>query len=377
MSVPARRWLASLGTGLFALLALFSGFDRLSSHQPGDERLVPALFRADAARVTASRHLLAGELDLAKAAAREALIADPLDARAPAFLGAAAIAGGDEQTGLEAMRVTASLSVREPLAQGALTAAAMADDRVADAASHFDILLRVHPETRVLGGLFAIMEARPEGRAELARRLAQQSLWTDAYLRAEGQSETVLRERAAFLAANAETIPLGCARIDPLVRELARRNFRADAQVLQRAQCATAFGGQLLADAGFERLGEDALFGWRRHGTGDVLIAARVGGVELANRTSVTRLVLSQPVALEKGEYRAFASISGAASGSLLASLDCGSPARPSQAGGSLGRGQLLRAKGCEDEVFGIWLRPGGGSVTLDNIRIEALGQAD
>lgn len=244
----------------------------------------------------------------------------------------------------------------------------MDEGRVADAARHFDILLRVHPETRVLDGLFAIMESREQGRAELARRLGTQSLWTDAYLRAEGQDAAILRERAAFLTRNAAAIPLGCARIDPLVRELARRNYRADAQALQRAQCSGASSGQLLADPAFDKLGEDALFGGRRHGS---------GGVRIANRTSVTRLVLSQPVALEAGEYRAFASVAGSQSDTLLASLDCGQPERPSQAGGALARGQLLRAKGCEDEVFGIWLRPGSGAVTLDNVRLQRVGQGD
>ena len=85
----------------------------------------------------------------------------------------------------------------------------MDEGRVADAARHFDILLRVHPETRVLDGLFAIMESREQGRAELARRLGTQSLWTDAYLRVEGQDAAILRERAAFLTRNAAAIPLG------------------------------------------------------------------------------------------------------------------------------------------------------------------------
>ena len=377
MTMLRGRWPATLGIALFAALALFSGFDRLSSHQPGDERLVPAPFRADAARVTAARHLVAGELDLASASAREAILADPADARGPAFLGAAAYASGDEALGGEAMKVAAAISAREPLAQGAFTAIAMDEGRVADAARHFDILLRVHPETRVLDGLFAIMESREEGRAELARRLGTQSLWTDAYLRAEGQDAEVVRERAAFLTRNAGAIPLGCARIDPLVRELARRNYRADAQALHRAQCSAAASGQLLADPAFDKLGEDALCWWRRHGSGGVRIAAAGGAVELANRTSVTRLVLSQPVALEAGEYRAFASVAGSQSDTLLASLDCGQPERPSQAGGALARGQLLRAKGCEDEVFGIWLRPGSGTVTLDNVRLQRVGQGD
>ena len=375
MSAPARRWSATAGIILFLMLALSSGFDRLSSHQPGDERLVLAPFRADAARVTSARHLVAGDADLALASARQAILADPLDARGPAFFGAARLALGETESGMQAMKVTASLSAREPLAQGALTAAGMSEGRVADAARHFDILLRVHPETRTLDGLFAIMESRPEGRSELARRLGRQSLWADAYLRAEGQGDKVLRDRAAFLASHAQLIELGCERIEPLVRELSRRNFKADAQALQRAQCAQVAGGQLLADAGFDRLGETATFGWRRHRSGDVLISARGGGVELVNRTSVTRLVLSQPVALEAGEYRVFASVSGSDGDALLASLDCGEPARPSQGGGSLGRGQLLRASGCDDEVFGIWLRPGGRAISLDNLRIQPVGR--
>ena len=377
MMTERARWIVSLGGLVFAALVLASGFDRLSSHQPSDARLVPAAFRADAARVTASSHLLAGRHEGALAAARQSILADPFDPRGPAFLGAALYGQGANDEGERAMLLTARLSAREPLSQGALTAISMADGKVGEAARHFDILLRAHPRTRTLDGLFAIMESRPEGRAELARRLTRQSLWTDAYLRAEGQQVGVLRDRARFLAANADTISLGCDRIDPLVRELARRNYRADAQSLHSAQCASASSGQVLADSGFDRLGEDALFGWRRHGSGDVTISRRAGSVDLENRTSVTRLVLSQPIALPPGEYRAFGSVSGANSDALLASLNCGEPARPTQGGGSLGRGQLIRSDGCDDPVFGIWLRPGLGVVALDNVRLEAVGRAD
>ena len=89
MIAERARWIVSLGGLVFAALVLASGFDRLSSHQPSDARLVPAAFRADAARVTASSHLLAGRHEGALAAARQSILADPFDPRGPAFLGAA------------------------------------------------------------------------------------------------------------------------------------------------------------------------------------------------------------------------------------------------------------------------------------------------
>ena len=380
MSSARAQWLVTVAGAAFALTAFFSGLDRVTAHQPNDERLIPSPFRVEADRVAASLHLLAGDTSQADAAARRAILADPVDARGAAFLGAAAYQAGKPARGESAMKVAARLSPREPLSRAALAAHSMERGNVDAAAGHFDTLLRVQPAASELEALFAMMEASAAGRAELARRLDGQSLWSDAYLRAEGQQASVLRERARFLASGADTIGLSCARVEPLVRELAKRNLRADAQDLLAAYCVNPESNLLLIDSGFDRLGEEALFGWRRHRSGDVRISA-IGEedrhVELSNRTSVTRLVLSQPVALQAGEYRAFASVSGENADALLVSLDCGAPSRPGQAGGSLGRGQLLQAPDCEDQVFGIWLRPGKGAVSLDNVRLEPVGRGD
>ena len=373
-------WLVTVGAAIFAVVAFFSGFDRITAHQPNDERLIPGPFRVDADRVAASLYLLERDPARAQAAASRAILADPLDARGPAFLGAAAYRAGLPELGERAMQTASRLSPREPLSRAALAAHAIERGEVREAALHFDALLRAQPAARELDVLFSMMEASEDGRAELARRLADETVWSDAYLRAEGQRQSILRERARFLTARADRIGLGCTRVEPLVRALADRNLRADAQALQAAHCTNPDSNQLLIDPGFERLGKDALFGWRRHRSGDVrIMTAGVDDrrVELSNRTSVTRLVLSQPVALESGEYRAFASVSGASSDALLASPDCGVPTRPGQAGGALGRGQLLRAPDCDNQVFGIWLRPGSGSVSIDNVRLEAVGQPD
>ncbi|WP_100259411.1 tetratricopeptide repeat protein [Qipengyuania seohaensis] len=374
------KWLVTGGAAIFAVVAFFSGFDRITAHQPNDERLIPAPFRVDADRVAASLYLLGREPELAQAAASRAILADPLDARGPAFLGAAAYRAGRTELAERAMKTATQLSPREPLSRAALAAHAIERGEVEEAALHFDALLRAQPAARELDVLFSMMESSEDGRAELARRLAGETLWSEAYLRAEGQRQEVLRDRARFLTIRSEQIGLECSRVEPLVRALADRNLRADAQALQAANCTDPESNQLLIDPSFERLGQDALFGWRRHRSGDVQISA-VGTedrrVEMSNRTSVTRLVLSQPVALKAGEYRAFGSVAGANSDTLLASLDCGTPTRPGQGGGALARGQLLRAPDCDNQVFGIWLRPGAGAVSLDNMRLEAVGQPD
>ena len=96
--------------------------------------------------------------------------------------------------------------------------------------------------------------------------------------------------------------------------------------------------------------------------------------VEIANRSATTRLVLSQPVVLVAGEYRASASVVEGSGDDVLASLDCGEARRPAGRGGALGRGQLLVAPACDDLVLGIWVKPGEGAIRLDNLQLEAVG---
>ncbi|QZD94867.1 hypothetical protein [Qipengyuania gelatinilytica] len=371
----ARLWvtLASLG---FGALVLFSGFDRYSEHQPGAARLVPQPFQANAARAGAAQTLSREGTGAARHAV-QAIDADPLDGRGPAYLGAARLAAGERGASRSAFEAADSLGLREPLVQAFFFDEALSSDDHAEAARRLDILLRAHPAMASIDYFFGSLERTPEGRRQLASRLAGDPVWSAAYLEAFRSDDDVLRARARFLAEAAGDLALGCERVEPMVTELVDRNYLAEARALASAHCRVNGKGGWLADPQFEELGSASAFGWRRHGSGDVRIAVTGDSnkaVELESRAGVTRLVLSQPVVLEAGEYRVFARVSGSGPGRVLASLDCGTTRRPDSLGGSLGRGQLVASSGCADEVLGIWLRPGEGSVRLDDIRIERVG---
>lgn len=370
--------LASLGAVAFGLLALFSGLDRVSEHQPSAVRLVPEFMRANANRVLAAQALVDHNPAQAAALAVKAIEADPLDPRGSGFLAAALLAEGDASAAHTAFAVSDALGMREPLIQAYMFDRALAAKDFVGAARRLNILLRAHPSMTSLDYFFSALEADDRGRLELVRWLSQDPLWAAAYLEALGDSDEILRSRARFLASVAEEVELGCSRIEPMMRELTERNYRAEAQQLSVAQCPQHSIGQLLADPGFEAVGSDALFGWRRHMSGDVrvsLVGTRDKVVEVDNRAVVTRLVLSQPVAIGAGEFRIFASVSGPGSDRVLASLDCGEPERPSNAGASLGRGQLVQVPVCPDHILGIWVRPGDGAVRIDNIRLQPVGR--
>ena len=368
------RIVASLGALAFGILVIGSGLDRMAIASPGFAQSVPEAFRSNAWRSSAATALSRGDAEAAGRLAERAVQADPLDPRNASALGAARLALGENSGAESAFAVADRMGLRTPLTQAFFFDAALARGDVREAARRVDILLRSYPILASEGFFFAALEQTPSGRRELIDRLKSQPLWSQAYLSAKWGSDEVLMGRARFLATEAEDLYLGCDRIDPMLRALAERNLRREAQVLAQAQCPERAASQAIADPGFEQFGDSEGFGWRKQASGDlrlVVVGKRDRRIEMQNRSGVTRLALSQPVALAPGELRIFASVESRHPDALVASLDCGSPSRPTRSSGELGRGQLLKAPDCPDQVLGIWLRPGSGTVRLDDLRVE------
>ncbi len=367
---------ASVAAALFAGLALVSGLDRYSAHMPSTVRLVPEAFRVDGARSRAAAALAAGDFAAARTAATAAIRREPLDPRGPAFLAAAWQMSGEDARAERAFRQAAALGWREPLTQAYWFARALGKGDPAAAALRLDALLRAHPDFAPAQEYLGLLEASPAGRRALVGRLRGDTRWAAIYLSAFEADDVVLRARARFVAGEAESgLAFGCERTLPMVRELARRQFRAEADALLTAQCPEEAEPTALADNGFERFGEDDLsgLGWRRHGSGDVRITPVGGedrGIEMANRSGVTRLVLSQPVALAPGGHVVRGQLAGGGGERLLVSLDCGKPVRPKDQRQNIGSGVSIGAKACPDQVFGLWLRPGSEAVTLSALAI-------
>ncbi|MBX7540056.1 hypothetical protein [Qipengyuania sphaerica] len=371
------RIAVTLAALVFAVLATASGIDRSAAEAPRLAALLPEAMRAETWRVQSEAALARGDSRAASEAAGNSLDADPVDPRGASLLATAVLADGDREGGAKAFAAADRLGLRTPLVQAYFFETALASGDAKEAARRLDTLLLVNPSMAGIDYFFTALEASDSGRRQLGQRLTSDPLWSRAYLTGFQSDDAVLVSRARFLGDKASGIQLGCGRIEPMLRELAVRNLRSEAQRLAQVQCPSRAAAQALADPGFEAVGEDDAFGWRRHASGDVRITEvgeRDKMVEMENRAGSTRLVLSQPVALERGEYRIFASIAAERPDALVVSVDCGEPARPTRGSGSLGRGQLVQASGCSDEVLGIWLRPRSGQVRIDNLRISSVG---
>ena len=363
-----------------------SGFDRLSATAPALERLVPGPLRAQANRSAAAIALARGDSGLALEWATQAVRNDPLDPLSASLLGSARQYVSDPQGAEAAFRVAAARGWRDRLTQLYWYDAALGVGDVENAALRADALLRADPQFAAAGPILESLEVSAEGRAALARRLSGNPSWAKTYLKVAADTpdaQVRLKSEIALLASG-QAEALGCDNPRPLVTALAERGMRRDAEQLWRAACASdaqagVEGG--ITDGGFEQLAAERAaspFGWRKHARGDVFIqsvdgAAGGHALNLRNAASVSRIVLSQAVGLAPGSYRVRAKASQP--GQVAISLDCGAePHRPDHASGDPAvSGQVVEIGACESQVLGVWLRPGSGDVTLDDLAIEQI----
>ncbi|MGE5953079.1 MAG: hypothetical protein ACM308_05595, partial [Qipengyuania vulgaris] len=252
------RLMLSLAALLFAGLALFSGLDRYSVKEPGVARLVPDGLRGSALEVAAAQALSKGEAGRASELATAAVSANPLDPEALSLLATARLAADRRTEAGRAFEVASLLGLRTPLVQAYFFDIAIASGKAKAAANRLDILLAVKPSMAANGYFFAALERTQGGRSELARRLQERPDWAEAYLTAFRSDNDTLAARAAFLTGNAREVPLGCQRIEPMLRELARRNMRGEAMRLAQGQCPERALAQAVMDPGFEAVGEDS-----------------------------------------------------------------------------------------------------------------------
>ena len=371
---------------LYLLAAWGSGFDRLSATLPALERLVPGPLRAQADRSAATIALARGNAATALERAAHAVRNDSLDPLSTSLLGSARQYRRDGRGAEAAFRIAAARGWRDRLTQLYWYDAALGAGEVERAALRADALLRADPEFAAAGQLLAPLEASAKGRTALARRLAGNPSWAAAYLKVSADIDAKhvgLKGEIALLAAR-QGEALRCDNSRGLVAVLVERGMRREAERLWRAACGSdALGGEAengLADGGFEQLAAASAaspFGWRKYARGDVFIESVAGeasgsALSLRNSASVSRIVLSQALALAPGLYRVRAKIRPAR-GAVAISLACGAEARRPELvrGDPAASGQLLEIGACENQVLGLWLRPGTGEVTIDDVAIE------
>lgn len=384
----AVRVLVSALLALYLLAAWGSGIDRISVTAPALERLVPGPFRAQADRSAAAVALAQGDGAAALGLAAEAVLHDPLDPLSSSLLGSARQYRGDTKGAEAAFRVAAQRGWRDRLTQLYWYSAALQSGDAKRAALRADALLRADPYFAAAGTLLEPLEASPAGQAALAARLGENPGWAGAYLDVplDADARQVrLKSGIALLAARQADSALACDTPRPLVVALLRRGMRRDAEQLWRASRCDArilagvpAGG--LVDGGFERLSDEEAspFGWRKAATGDVSIepATGSGGVTMRNSAAVSRVVLTQAIGLAPGRYLVRAKVGsnpGSSTGRIAVTLGCGPyAARPENLSGDVAAGgQVLTVGACEGQMLGLWLRPGSGEVTIDDLAIE------
>lgn len=258
------RLLAAWGAlTVFAIASVVSGLDRASESRLGAAKWVPAPFRVSSARELARQQMANGHAALAIVNARSSVARDPADARSVGLYGAALELSGKATAAREAFTVAGAMGWREPLTQLYWMSVAFEERNFRVATLRLDAVLRQAPEYPGHMELLAAVEAYPEGREQLAKRLADAPAWRDSYFSESSAlppSSQILRAEVARRLAEAEGMR-DCQVVGGLVTSLTRIREFASARMVWQAHCRHPEDSSFLSDPGFSRVDP------KRHGT--------------------------------------------------------------------------------------------------------------
>lgn len=373
-------WAGVLG---FSALALSSGIDRLAERHPSMARAAPFSGGPGAHRAQAAEALEEENHAAAIAAARQAVLFDPVDPRSAALLGAALLSSGEQASADRAFRVAARFGWRDPLTQLYFMDQALLMGDWHLAATRLDAVLRQDPAFPLRDMLLARFEASAEGRAALGKRLALRPSWLATFAASDLPSP-VLLNRSKVLAA----MPgpgLGCDTITPLVGSLVAAADVHAAKELWAVHCPRSSAG--IADPGFAQIAtilRTAPFDWNPIGAGDVALQTnRPPGSGMTARVSASssRAVLWQMLTLAPGRYRlswTAKSPSGAAANAVFFTLACklgeGTPLRAEQQPeGDRFEASLHVDGACPGQYLTLWLAPTDQDISVEPLVLEPL----
>lgn len=255
--MPLRvRLLATLGAlTVFAIVSIVSGLDRASEYRPGAAKWVPDSFRVNAARELARQELASGQPRLASTDARNSVARDPVDARSIGLYGAALELSGEPASARTAFTVAGAMGWREPLTQLYWMSVAFDERNFRIASLRLDAVLRQNPDYPGHIELLAGFEAYPEGRDQLAKRLADAPGWRDAYFSesyALSPSAQILRADVARRLAQEHGVR-DCPLVYNLVASLIAAREYETAHMVWQAHCRQPGDSPFLSDPGFSR----------------------------------------------------------------------------------------------------------------------------
>lgn len=385
MARPAPKLALLGGIAAYAALVLVSGLDRASASSPALAAFVPAPFAAQAQRSAAQQALQDAQHAPALAAATRAVIADPIDPRSAALLGAAQLADQQRVKADRSFRVAAQFGWRDPLTQLYFMNAALAGGQPRLAALRLDAILRQSPDFPLRNTLLAQFEGTAEGRTALAERLALRPAWSFAYMNHIGLLELpTLRNRAAVVASLGAG-QWGCDSVAPLTAHLATIGGPIEAKQLWQAHCPAAAIG--IADPQFAaiRLARRPVpFEWNLVGSGDVEAtpAAQTGtgqtGLLVRVGGPVPQPIAWQMLTLPPGTYElSWTARNGqSAATGVQVSLSCtltdrrAVTATANPDGKGRFTAQLAIDAACPGHILALWQAPGPDLIRFDDLAI-------
>lgn len=384
---------AAIVFGALAMMGLSaaSGMDRMARTNPAVATEVPLPFARAALRTLGSQALIAGRGKDAASYGWHALNRAPFEAESVALFAAGQLAEGNAPMAERAFGLAGRMGWRVPLTQAYWLTQAMAARDYDTAAMRLDALLRQQPTLVGQQALLDAVERNPAARAALVERLDPETAWLGKYLNEVfALPPQVLRQRAQVMidAAGAGLV-LGCDGLSNLAAAMTNAGLFSEAGTLWAAQCPDA-GGLLLGGNGFatlDLLGTRNPFAWQALGSGDVLlglvpqVAGRGQRLTIDGTLPATRPFLAKLLLLSPGHYRLSwraGTADGAAGERIRASLSCkGQPEvwlLAERAGDGLRRTAVVSvAPGCSAQLLSFALTSGGGSLWLEDVRLDPL----
>lgn len=372
----------------YVALSVGLALDRATDNDAAAAAWVPEPLRQQALANEGKALLIAGEPHKLAPLAEALVRRDPLASHAAGLLGTARLAQGDFGGAERAFRTSAKLGWRDSATQVYWLQTSLAAGDLTRAGTRFGAIARQWPEAPAIDQLSARLEGDPRGRMLIAQQIAAGANWARAYAQPQpGQPLDRLAGRASVLiSAAALGSKLGCDPVVPMVVRLSEARASLASQ-LWSSQCPRAVAPGRINDPGFEQTaiaGGKTPFDWQFPGNGALLadVTGTASGEHnlRASSTAVALVPLAiQRIVLPAGSYRLSwreTANDVARTSRIAASLSCRAErvlANPINGAWQGGRGtvDLVHAGGCEAPLLQLWLTPGRGEVSIDDISLS------
>ncbi|MCB2077139.1 MAG: hypothetical protein KDE55_05495 [Novosphingobium sp.] len=387
------RLIGIAGAVVFAGLALASGLDRISAQDTSLAASVPGPFQVNAARVLANDAIVRQQLHQAMLYAGKAVARDPMSADSVSLLAQTLLLSGKAEEARRAFQVSESHGWRDPPTQVYWMLQALERRDWPEASRRLDAVLRQAPRFDQRNELLKLFEAWPDGREQLARRLAAEPSWKQPYFQDLDELPDIslhMRGDVAKRLGSMGEKERDCDLIAPLLWSMPDLLGYPETRDVWASHCSAPDDTPYLVDPGFERTRlarPRSPFDWRFAARGeiDVTLAPADGFAGKAITVSSTapgrRRFAQQPILLPPGEYtmtwRAMNSEGMPATG-LTVSIECSPEAfRPLSAAildSAKGRfsADFSVAATCDPQWLALAIRPGLEPVTIDDFAIAS-----